>query len=50
MAATDEMLEIAYSVAGEKIEDVVSKGAMKNPECIDDFLVIKNQYLKSLDQ
>ena len=37
-------------LSGEKIENVVSKGAMKNPECIEDFLFIKNQYLKSLDR
>ena len=43
-------IPIKKILSGEKIEDVVSKGAMKNPECIDDFLVIKNQYLKSLDQ
>tara|TARA_B100001939_G_scaffold63696_1_gene52667 strand:- start:1133 stop:3055 length:1923 start_codon:yes stop_codon:yes gene_type:complete len=35
---------------GKKIDDVISKGAMRNPECINDFLNIKNQYLKSLDQ
>lgn len=35
---------------GKKIDDVISKGAMKNPECINDFLNIKNQYLKFLDQ
>ena len=43
-------IPIKKILSGEKIENVVSKGAMKNPECIEDFLVIKNQYLKSLDQ
>ena len=35
---------------GKKVNDVISKGAMRNPECINDFLNIRNQYLKSLDQ
>ena len=35
---------------GKKVDDVISKGAMRNPECINDFLNIRNQYLKSLDQ
>ena len=35
---------------GKKIDDVISKGAMRNPECINDFLNIKNQYLKFPDQ
>ena len=43
-------IPIKKILSGEKIENVISKGAMKNPECIEDFLVIKNQYLKSLDQ
>ena len=43
-------IPIKKILSGEKIENVVSKGAMKNPECIEDFLNIKNQYLKSLDQ
>ena len=43
-------IPIKKILSGEKIENVVSKGAMKNPECIEDFLVIKNQYLKSLDR
>ena len=42
-------IPIKKILSGEKIENVVSKGAMKNPECIEDFLNIKNQYLKSLD-
>ena len=41
-------IPIKKILSGEKIENVVSKGAMKNPECIENFLVIKNQYLKSL--
>ena len=43
-------IPIKKILSGEKIENVVSKGAMKTPECIEDFLNIKNQYLKSLDQ
>ena len=43
-------IPIKKILSGEKIENVVSKGAMKNPECIKDFLIIKNQYLKSLDR
>lgn len=43
-------IPIKKILSGEKIENVVSKGAMKNPECIEDFLIIKNQYLKSLDR
>ena len=43
-------IPIKKILSGEKIENVVSKGAMKNPECIEDFLNIKNRYLKSLDQ
>ena len=43
-------IPIKKILSGDKIENVVSKGAMKNPECIEDFLVIKNQYLKSLGQ
>ena len=34
-------IPIKKILSGEKIENVVSKGAMKNPECIDDFLVKK---------
>ena len=54
--------QIPYTISGKKMEipikkillgqnvnDVISKGAMRNPECIDDYLVIRNQYLKSLD-
>ena len=37
-------------MAGKKIEDTISKGAMKNPDCLNEFIDIKNQYLKSLDQ
>ena len=32
---------------GNKIEDTISKGAMKNPDCLNEFIDIKNQYLKS---
>ena len=32
---------------GNKIEDAISKGAMKNPDCLNEFIDIKNQYLKS---
>lgn len=54
--------QIPYTISGKKMEiplkkillgqnvnDVISKGTMRNPECIDDYLVIRNQYLKSLD-
>ncbi len=54
--------QIPYTISGKKMEiplkkillgqnvnHVISKGAMRNPECIDDYLVIRNQYLKSLD-
>ena len=54
--------QVPYTISGKKMEiplkkillgqnvnDVISKGAMRNPECIDDYLVIRNQYLKSLD-
>jgi len=34
---------------GQNVNDVISKGSMRNPECIDDYLMIRNQYLKSLD-
>ena len=37
-------------MAGKKIEDTISMGAMKNPDCLNEFIDIKNQYLKSLDQ
>ena len=43
-------IPIKKILSGEKIDNVIAKGAMRNPECIKDFLVIKNQYLKSLDQ
>ena len=36
-------IPIKKILSGEKIENVVSKGAMKNPECIENFWVIKNQ-------
>ena len=28
---------------GNKIEDAISKGAMKNPDCLNEFIDIKNQ-------
>ena len=43
-------IPIKKILLGQKVTDVISKGAMKNPECIDEFIGIKNQYLKSLDQ
>ena len=43
-------IPIKKILLGQKVTNVISKGAMKNPECIDEFIGIKNQYLKSLDQ
>ena len=43
-------IPIKKILLGQKVEDVISKGAMKNPECIEDYLKIRNQYLKSLDR
>lgn len=54
--------QIPYTISGKKMEipikkillgenanDVISKGAMKNPDCINDYIKIRNQYLKSPD-
>ena len=43
-------IPIKKILLGQKVDDVISKGAMKNPECIEDYLKIRNQYLKSLDR
>ena len=43
-------IPIKKILLGQNIKNVISKGAMKNPECIDEFIGIRNQYLKSLDQ
>ena len=43
-------IPIKKILLGQKVDDVISKGAMKNPECVEDFLKIRNQYLKSLDR
>ena len=42
-------IPIKKILLGQNVDDVISKGAMRNPECIDDYLVIRNRYLKSLD-
>ena len=34
-------IPIKKILLGQNIDDVVSKGAMRNPECIDDFLKLK---------
>ena len=38
-------IPIKKILSGKSIEKSISKGAMKNPECINEFLAIKNQYL-----
>jgi len=43
-------IPIKKILLGKNVDDVVSKGAMKNPECIEDYLQVRNQYLESLDQ
>jgi len=55
--------EIPYTISGKKMEipikkimsgkeirKTISKGAMKNPGCLNEYIDIKNQYLESLDQ
>ncbi len=43
-------IPIKKILLGKNVDDVISKGAMKNPECIEDYLQVRNQYLESLDQ
>jgi acetoacetyl-CoA synthetase len=55
--------EIPYTISGKKMEipikkimsgkeirETISKGAMKNPGCLNEYIDIKNQYLESLDR
>ena len=55
--------EIPYTISGKKMEipikkimsgkeirETISKGAMKNPGCLNEYIYIKNQYLESLDR
>ena len=42
-------IPIKKILLGENANDVISKGAMKNPDCINDYIKIRNQYLKSPD-
>ena len=39
-------IPIKKILSGFKIEEVISKGAMRNPKCLGEFIKIKNQYLK----
>tara|TARA_B100000900_G_scaffold146203_2_gene123875 strand:- start:291 stop:2210 length:1920 start_codon:yes stop_codon:yes gene_type:complete len=41
-------IPIKKILSGYNIENVISKGAMKNPECIDEYVSFRNQYLTSL--
>ena len=43
-------IPIKKIVNGQKIDQAISKGAMKNPECLKEYIDIRNQYLKSPDQ
>ena len=43
-------IQIKKIVNGQKIDQAISKGAMKNPECLKEYIDIRNQYLKSPDQ
>ena len=43
-------IPIKKIMSGKKIKETISKGAMKNPDCLNEYIDIKNQYLESLDR